>query len=91
MGIAGGYVHPLLQGIMVARPNLQNKNSGGWKASEKKWQQHVNFIPACNRGMAPPDSIMLEDLRLCLDAADQALLERRLDQNSNLSLTEFFE
>lgn len=91
VGLAGGFVHPLLQGIMSQRPTLTHKNMGGWKTFERKWTEHLEYVLACNRGMQPPDSLLLGDLRLALDPADQALLERRRDANPRLSYKEFFE
>ena len=51
----------------------------------------MEYILACNRGMMPTDTLLLEDLRNCLDLADQTLLERRREQNARLTFQEFFE
>ena len=45
----------------------------------------MDYILACNRGMTPPENLLLEDLRQSLDMADQSLLERRREQNGMLS------
>ena len=91
VGIASGFVHPLLQGVQPQRPLLQNKHHGGWKTFEQRWRQRMDYILACNRGMTPPDNLLLEDLRQSLDVADQSLLERRREQNGRLTFQEFYE
>ena len=45
----------------------------------------------CNKQMRPPDAMLLEALSGCLDSADRALLERRREQNSQLTFEEFWD
>ena len=57
----------------------------------RKWNQYMEFVLACNKGMMPPDSLLLEALRGSLDRADQNLLELRRGKNPSLTLRAFWD
>ena len=90
-GLATGLVHPLLTGVLGHKPVLENKHQGGWRTFMRQWDQHMQFVLACNKGMIPPDSLLLEALRVSLDKADQNLLEYRREQNPGLSFQAFWD
>ena len=84
------FIHPLLQSVSGPRPMLTKKYEGGWKSFEKGWNQRLEFLLACNKGVVPPDTLLLRDLQQCLNSADQTLLEFRREQNADLTFHEFF-
>ena len=50
----------------------------------------MEVVLACNRGLTPPDSLLLRDLQKCLDQSDQTLMELRKEHNPHLSFKDYF-
>ena len=50
----------------------------------------MTFVMTCNRGQAPPELLLIQILKQCLESADQALLERRRGTNPTLQFAQFF-
>ena len=91
LGVTPGFVHPLVAGIPGDRPKLTNTRQGGWRMFDTKWERRLDMLVSYNRGGMPPDNMLLEELRACLDEEDQLMIDHEREKNRYITYDQAFE